>query len=327
MKIAVIYPEFIGPYGGERHAVRMMNELSKNNDIHLYTPSITNDWKNQLDSKVKLIESGRIKIPWHNIKTFMQLLWMRKVKLKDDYDFIFCFQWQSVHAGARNKEHGKIVYFCNEQPLAHAFTLKKPLAKLLLYPGFKLADNVFRNSLKHVSLAVSNSEWTQKALKDNYGIGSHVSYSIVDVKRFKRFDKKKCRKELGLGGDVYISVSKLHKRKQLDKVIKYYAKQKAKNKSLIIIGKGPEEKNLKKLVQDLGVDNVSFKGEVLGDLLVKYLRASDYFIFMGKDEPYGQAPLEAKVAGCKVVPKDHDKKIQDVEEKCKDIIRLLRQAK
>jgi len=114
LKIAFIYPEFLGPFGGERHVFRVMNELCKKHTIHLFTPKLSSAWKKEMNRKIKVVETGCVHTNLHNLSTFMQLCWLRRVKLTEKYDYIFCFQWQTVYAGARNKENGILVYFCNE---------------------------------------------------------------------------------------------------------------------------------------------------------------------------------------------------------------------
>jgi len=323
VKLAFIFPEFVGPYGGERHIINAINKMCNKNTVDLFTPKITKEWKKVLDKRVKLNQVGNVKSPFQHLRTLMQLFWLRRVKLKKNYDYILCFQWQTVYAGSRNKSKGKIIYFCNEQPVAHAYSLRSSLEKILVYPGFKIADTIFRIALRNVNFVVSNSEWNAKTFKKYYGMKSIVINPGIEVKRFKRFNKEKCKKKLKLESDVYASVSQLTKRKQVDKVILHYNKIKKKNKQLLIIGKGVEENNLKELVKRKNVENVKFLGEIKGDLLVKYLRAANYFIFLSKDEPFGIAPLEAKAAGCKIIPKDHKQKISTWEDYAKYLTKTL----
>lgn len=69
-----------------------------------------------------------------------------------------------------------------------------------------------------------------------------------------------------------------------------------------IVGGGPEEKNLKKLARDLGVEDIiEFRGEVLPEDVPKFLRKADIFVRPSRSEGLGSAFLEAMAAGLPVV--------------------------
>jgi glycosyltransferase involved in cell wall biosynthesis len=71
---------------------------------------------------------------------------------------------------------------------------------------------------------------------------------------------------------------------------------------LLILGSGPEEKNLKKLAQNLGVVNeVIFIGHVEPDKIPEYLYKADIFVRPSRSEGLGNSFLEAMVAGLPVI--------------------------
>ena len=92
---------------------------------------------------------------------------------------------------------------------------------------------------------------------------------------------------------IILSVGRLHPQKGFPELIKAYALTKASyNKwKLVIIGKGPEEKNLKKLVNILNLKNkISFKGFVNP---YSWYKKSTLFVLSSRFEGAPNALLEA----------------------------------
>src|SRR4030042_513255 len=75
----------------------------------------------------------------------------------------------------------------------------------------------------------------------------------------------------------------------------------------LIIGDGPEEKNLKGLVQDLSLEeNVHFKGRVGDDIEVfSYMKSSKVFVLPSVREGFGIVAVEANACGLPVVTVRH----------------------
>jgi len=75
--------------------------------------------------------------------------------------------------------------------------------------------------------------------------------------------------------------------------------------SLTIVGSGPEEAELRALVQTLGVRGVRFVGFVDQDELPAYYAAADVFVFPTLDDPFGIVLLEAAATGLALVASEH----------------------
>src|SRR4030042_440356 len=75
----------------------------------------------------------------------------------------------------------------------------------------------------------------------------------------------------------------------------------------LIIGDGPEEKNLKGLVQDLSLEeNVHFKGRVGDDIEVfSYMKSSKVFVLPSVREGFGIVAVEANACGLPVITVRH----------------------
>ncbi len=119
------------------------------------------------------------------------------------------------------------------------------------------------------------------------------------LKEVNREEVEKAKSSLGLQGKEYIlTVGRLIKRKGVDVLIKTFADTEGFIK-LLIVGSGPEEKNLKVLVKNLQVeDRVIFAGEVPDERLAALYRGCVFFALTPKDikndfEGFGIVYLEA----------------------------------
>ncbi len=97
-----------------------------------------------------------------------------------------------------------------------------------------------------------------------------------------------------------ITVARLIKRKQIDRVLKILADlPPGINWEYRIVGSGPEEQSLKELSLKLGIGGrVDFEGELSRDAVMKELDESDIFILPSYNETLGLVYLEAMARGC-----------------------------
>lgn len=120
--------------------------------------------------------------------------------------------------------------------------------------------------------------------------------------------KKITRKELNLSEKeiILISVGRLIKRKGYEYAIQAVSKLPHQNVKYLIIGDGPEEKNLKDLAKQLGVeDTVKFLGFVPEDKKFQYLSISDIYVLSSLHEGFGICLLEAMYCGLPIVSTDN----------------------
>jgi glycosyltransferase involved in cell wall biosynthesis len=75
--------------------------------------------------------------------------------------------------------------------------------------------------------------------------------------------------------------------------------------SLTMVGSGPEEAELRALVQSSGVRGVRFVGFVDDDGLLACYAAADVFVFPTLDDPFGMVLLEAAASGLALVASEH----------------------
>jgi len=117
----------------------------------------------------------------------------------------------------------------------------------------------------------------------------------VDVDRFKKDGKgEEIRRRHGLEGKrVLITVGRMSFEKKVDLIIKTI-KSLDDDVVLLVCGKGPMDKEWRRLAVDEGVsDRVVFAGFVPDDELISYYSCADIFITASKFETQGLTALEA----------------------------------
>lgn len=155
-------------------------------------------------------------------------------------------------------------------------------------------------AIKKANLTVCANRYVLKIIKENVKPKrEYVLYPGVDLSYLNEMDKKfkKEKKE----EFIILTVANLVKRKGIDTVLRALSILKNEfNFKYYIIGKGPEEKNLKNLTEELNLqDKVFFLGE-LDEEKFKYYKICDIFIMPsrvveeeGSFEGFGMVFLEA----------------------------------
>jgi UDP-glucose:(heptosyl)LPS alpha-1,3-glucosyltransferase len=137
-----------------------------------------------------------------------------------------------------------------------------------------------------------------------------VIHPGVDIERFQKFDRDRCRKEIRKQFGIYpydiviLFVSMNFKIKGLDYVIAAVGKAKtsypSQNIRLLVVGKGDYEK-YGALAQKAGIkDNIIFAG-VQKENLEKIYLASDIFMMLSRFDTFGITVLEAMAASLPVI--------------------------
>ncbi len=104
--------------------------------------------------------------------------------------------------------------------------------------------------------------------------------------RFDNIGKNKLKEELGVDETYhFVYVGRLLDIKQIDLLLKAFKLIETERNDcrLTIIGKGPEESNLKKLSSELELKKIEFKGEILDEEITgKWIYISDAFVMPGR---------------------------------------------
>ena len=141
-------------------------------------------------------------------------------------------------------------------------------------------------SSQRVDYFIANSLNIAKKIKKYYGRDSEVIYPPVETNFFTlgKFKEKE---------DFYLMVSSLVPYKKINLAIQAFNILK---KPLVIIGKGPQEKSLKKMAKS----NITFLGWKSPMELRNYYRKCRALIFPG-EEDFGIVPVEAQACGRPVI--------------------------
>jgi len=170
--------------------------------------------------------------------------------------------------------------------------------------------NLFRSRL--LLLGVSDSvrdemrtslpKWPHSQIETLY---NRINVAAVQA---QFLPKQAAREFLGLPSDRWIvgNVGRLHYDKDQATLLRGFKKALPSlpaNSLLVIMGKGPLEKDLKQLAQELGIAaSVIFTGNVPDGR--KYFKAFDVFALTSDHEPFGMVLLEAMAAGLPLICSD-----------------------
>ncbi len=101
---------------------------------------------------------------------------------------------------------------------------------------------------------------------------------------------------------VFISVGRLVKRKGFEYSIQALSRISGYSFHYFILGEGPDERNLKKLVLQLGMtDKITFLGHVTEEMKFQYLNVADIYLLPSLHEGFGICLLEAMHCGLPIV--------------------------
>jgi glycosyltransferase involved in cell wall biosynthesis len=112
------------------------------------------------------------------------------------------------------------------------------------------------------------------------------------------------RHELGLRGVTFIYVGRLWRGKGLKFLLDAFAVLQKRNEgevSLLLVGDGPEEQELRERCETERVRNVVFTGFQQRDALPKFYAAADVFVFPTLGDPFGLVVEEAMACRLPVI--------------------------
>jgi len=114
--------------------------------------------------------------------------------------------------------------------------------------------------------------------------------------------ERNCTKMTVPGGIKHIFVGSFIKRKHLDATIISFINSKNVGDTLKIIGGGPEEERLKKLVTKLCKDNsIIFMGRISRTEVLDQMKEAQVFTLISDGETFGMVYIEAMLQGCLVI--------------------------
>jgi glycosyltransferase involved in cell wall biosynthesis len=162
----------------------------------------------------------------------------------------------------------------------HKLTGLKSIVFIPMFNKLRLWDKSASRRPDHI---LANSKNVAKRIDKYYRRKSKIIYPGVDLDKFYQ-DKK---------GNYFLIVSRLSKYKNIQLAIEAFNEL---NERLLIIGSGPERKELEKIANK----NIEFLGFKSNEIVRSYYSRARAFIFP-QEEDFGLTPIEAMASGVPVI--------------------------
>ena len=196
-------------------------------------------------------------------------------------------------------------------PIVHTYhTLYEQYATYLI-PSKRLGRRAVRilskKRLQRVELVIAPTRKVENALRD-YGLKNPISVvpSGISLEQHKGLlpqeERLSKRRALGIGDGktALINLGRLGTEKNLDELVRFFAKARQRNQDLmfLIVGDGPARKMLEELSRKLGVeDDVIFTGMVDPRQVQEFYKLGDIFVSASTSETQGLTYVEACANG------------------------------
>jgi len=296
--IALIHDWFSGQFtGGAEKVFNEIEDLIIDNKLNYEIFCLVNHLnKTHNFNKGKIINTSLIQHLPFSEKHFHKYLPLFPIAIEQfdlrDYDLII----SSSHAVAKgvitSPDQLHVSYI--HSPMRYAWDQMHTYLKNSSYGklGINLFLRIILQKLRHwdylssvrIDKIVSNSNFTARRVKKYWGRESIVIHPPVDT---NRFSPKKSR------GNYYLSVSRLVPNKRIDLLVKAFNQL---DFPLIIIGNGPEKKDLMKIAKK----NIKFLGYQSDSKIKAYMEECRAFVYAGVED-FGIAPVEAMAAGAPII--------------------------
>ncbi|GJQ63886.1 MAG: hypothetical protein SCALA702_29390 [Melioribacteraceae bacterium] len=295
MKTAIVHEWFVNYMGSEK-CVESFTNIWDKSDIFALVDYLTSE-ERSIILKGKTAETSFIqKLPgakkrYRNYLPFFPLA-VEQFDLSS-YDVVI----SSSHAVAKgvltgtNQMH---VCYCHT-PVRYAWDLyNQYLREANLTTGIKglfarIVLHYFRmwdiSSVNRVDHFVANSRYIARRIKKVYNREATVIYPPVDVDKFGLNTNKE---------DFYLAVARFVPYKKMDLIVEAFTKM--PDKTLYVIGSGPDEAKIKALAGQ----NIKFLGYQSDDALVDYMGRAKSFVFAA-EEDFGITNVEAMACGTPVI--------------------------
>jgi len=314
-KIKILY-DFLSELGGlERVMFFQAKELSKNNKVELAFSYINQKEKSNiikelgLSPQIKIVQLGGTN---NQIIQLMSSL-LNPNKIKVGSDLIISHSFMTSRMAHKNKKKNGSPYvvmlhhppnFLYNRDIRWANNFPRFLAYALGFILGPILKRLDKTAVKGADAVFVNSKYTKRRADCIYGIDSLVIYPPVE-KKFKIVRKENARKaldRLGINKKFVLLHGRIIKDKRPDLAIKAFSKIKNKELKLVISGTIDEERNIRKLISELGLEKrVKIIGRVSEEELIALYNLAECFLMPAPGEDFGMTSIEAMACGCPVI--------------------------
>ena len=171
-------------------------------------------------------------------------------------------------------------------------------------------ETLLKEYIRRCQHIVIPSESMKEILVRDYGLRDRFTVipTGIDLEPYLKADGSKLRSRMGWNSDkVLVSTGRLVEEKNWTVLLQAAQKAREKHTDLrvVLIGDGPQRKELEKLVSELGMTGrVTFTGQLPFSEVAVHLKAADLFGFSSVTETQGLVTMEAMAAGLPVVAVD-----------------------
>ena len=286
--------------GAERVLVDIVNKLSNNYDITIFTLYKGGEFEKTVSSKVKL--KSLYNTPYKDIPKLKKIIISLKLLLmknkiynknikQEKYDTEIAFLEGPITRlfSTKNTKAQKIAWVHNDISLVFGNSLKSKIKRKYdkkIYNKYKTIVFVSKDNLKTFKKTYSNIE--EKNLK--------LIYNYIDAKNVIEKSKLEQAIELEQGKINIVTVARLTKQKAIDRLINVHKNliQAGIKHNIYVIGDGIEKEVLQEQIQKCKVQN-SFKLLGKKENPYPYIKKADIFCLLSEYEGYGMVIEEAKI--------------------------------
>ena len=297
--------------GAERVLVDLVNKLSSDYDITIFTIYPKGELEKELNKNVKL--KSLYNKPYKELSKIGQkvlaplkvLLLKNSIynkKIKDNYDEEIAFLEGPITRlfSVKNERAKKIAWIHNDISLVFGQGIKSKIKK---YLDEKVYDKY--NDLVFVSkdnLDKFNKTYTNLKISEEH---KKVIYNYIDKERIIKKSNENIDIPFDKNSINFVTVSRLVYQKGIDRLIKVHKKliESGYRHNFYVIGNGPEKEKLERLIKE---NNVEKTFHLLGqkENPYPYIRKANYFCLLSRFEGYGMVLEEAKILEKKIIITD-----------------------
>lgn len=292
IKILFVIPN-LGQGGAEKVLVNLVNNMnSEMFDVTLMTLYDEGENKEFLSKKIKYKTcfKSSFKGVAHVLKIFSPKILYSKF-IKDHYDIVVSYlegQTARIVSGCQDTNTKTISWIHVEQ---HT---KKQMARV--FRNIKEMEKCY----KSFDYTVCVSEFVKKDFSSMIPVENiSVLYNTIESNKIRELAEEKIEKNIFAEEEIKIcGIGTLKKSKGFDRLLRIHKRLRkdAYPVHTYILGKGPELKNLKKIVKELQIEeSVTFLGYKKNPY--KYLKNSDIFACTSFAEGFSTAATEALILG------------------------------
>jgi glycosyltransferase involved in cell wall biosynthesis len=306
MKVLVLTQDLRGGGGAEKFIANLTMALGESVDFVLLCPKMNMDGNHHFTYRGRTV---RVEMKWNEVaqnaaqrtkRFFYRLAKLRRIIRNENPDIIFSnfsLVWHLLISLLKfTGLIDKPVALRFGNPISLDLIKRGPLYRLLMFLGIRCINRVIVNSTGLASDVAKTLGVTTNKIA--------VINNPVLINEIEDLSREKIDFPLRTNLPVILTVGRLSSEKNQALLIRAFQEvQKHVNSNLVILGIGPEEVKLRKLVNSLGLtEKVHFLGWQSNPF--KYMNRATVFVLSSDYEGFPSVLVEAMACGCPVVSTD-----------------------